>query len=83
VVKSGGREVFHFMMPSTAKIIGLLCGWQINEIGVWSIGGMKLTGENEVLEEKPVPVSICPPQIPHGMTWGRTQDSMMTGMPQW
>jgi len=83
VVKSGGTEVFHFMMPSIAKIIGLQCGWQINEIGVWSTGGMILTGESEVLEENPVSVSMCPPQILHGLAWGRTQDSMMTGMQQW
>jgi hypothetical protein len=29
---------------------------------------MKLTGETEVLGEKPVPVPLCPPQIPHGLT---------------
>jgi len=75
--------VFHFIMPSIAKNIGLWCGWKINQIGIWSIGGMILTGKNKVLEEKPVPVSICPPQIQHGLAWGRTQDSMMTGMQQW
>jgi hypothetical protein len=31
---------------------------------------MKLTGKAEVLGEKPVPVSLCPPQIPHGLTPG-------------
>jgi hypothetical protein len=41
---------------------------------------MILIGENEVLEEKPVLVSICPPQIPHGLAWGQTQESMMRGM---
>jgi hypothetical protein len=29
-----------------------------------------------VLEEKPVPLPICPPQITHGQTWARTR-------PQW
>jgi hypothetical protein len=29
---------------------------------------MKFTGETEVLWEKPVPVSLCPPKIPHGLT---------------
>jgi hypothetical protein len=29
---------------------------------------MKLTRETEVLGEKPVPLPLCPPQIPHGLT---------------
>jgi hypothetical protein len=33
---------------------------------------MKLTGENRELGEKPVPVSLCPPQISHGLTRDRT-----------
>jgi hypothetical protein len=31
---------------------------------------MKLTGENRQLGEKPVPVPLCPPQIPHGLDLG-------------
>jgi hypothetical protein len=31
-------------------------------------GGMILTGETEGLGEKPVPVPLCPQQIPHGLT---------------
>jgi hypothetical protein len=31
---------------------------------------MKLTGENRQLGEKPVPVSLCPPQISHGLDLG-------------
>jgi hypothetical protein len=26
-------------------------------------------GKTELLGEKPVPVPLCPPQIPHGLTW--------------
>jgi hypothetical protein len=33
---------------------------------------MKLTGENRQLGEKPVPVPLCPPQTPHGLTRDRT-----------
>jgi hypothetical protein len=33
---------------------------------------MKLTGENRQLGEKPVPVPLCPPQNPHGLTRDRT-----------
>jgi hypothetical protein len=30
-------------------------------------------------EEKPVPVPLCPPQIPHGLTRARTRASAMRG----
>jgi hypothetical protein len=33
----------------------------------------------EELGEKPVPVPLCPPQIPHGMTWVRTGASGVRG----
>jgi hypothetical protein len=31
---------------------------------------MRLTGENQRTRGKPVPVPLCPPQIPHGLTPG-------------
>jgi hypothetical protein len=36
---------------------------------------MILTGEIEVLREKPVTVPLCPPQISHGLSWVRTRTS--------
>ena len=36
-------------------------------------------GKTEVLGEKPVPVPLCPPQIPHGLTRDRTRASAVTG----
>jgi hypothetical protein len=36
-------------------------------------------GKTEVFGEKPVPLSLCPPQIPHGLTWDRTQASVVSG----
>jgi hypothetical protein len=36
-------------------------------------------GKTEVLEEKPVPVPLCPPQIPHRLTQDRTQPSAVRG----
>jgi len=33
------------------------------------IVGLMLTVETEVLGEKCVQVPLCPPQIPHGLTW--------------
>ena len=42
---------------------------------------MKLTGENRSSREKPVPVPLCPPQIPHGLTQDRTRTSAVRGLP--
>lgn len=40
---------------------------------VWSTGREELlTGENRVLREKPVPLTIFPPQIPQRLTWDWT-----------
>ena len=36
---------------------------------------MILTGETEVLGEKPVKVSHCSPQTSHGLTWDRSRVS--------
>jgi hypothetical protein len=36
-----------------------------------TIGRMVLTGKAEVTGEKPVPVPLCPTQIPHGLAWDK------------
>jgi hypothetical protein len=36
-------------------------------------------GKTEVLGEKPIPVPLCPPQIPHGLTRDRTRTSAVGG----
>jgi hypothetical protein len=38
-----------------------------------------LQGKTEVLGEKPVPVPLCSPQIPHGLTRDRTRASAVRG----
>jgi hypothetical protein len=38
-----------------------------------------LQEKTEVLGEKPVPVPLCPPQIPHGLTRDRTLASAVGG----
>jgi hypothetical protein len=40
---------------------------------VWSSGRMILIGENEVLGEKPLPMPLCLPHIPHGLAWDWTE----------
>jgi hypothetical protein len=42
-------------------------------------GGMILTGENLRTRIKPVPVLLCPPQIPHRLTGVLTQASAVRG----
>jgi len=37
-------------------------------------------GKTEELGEKPVPVPLCPPQIPHGLTGSLTRVSKMRGL---
>ena len=37
---------------------------------------MILTGETEVLGEKPAPVPLCPPQISYGLSWDQTRTSV-------
>jgi hypothetical protein len=47
-----------------------------DDIGIiWSSGGMILTTKNLRTRRKPVPVPLCPPQVPHGLTWARTRAS--------
>jgi hypothetical protein len=40
---------------------------------------MTLTGETEVLGEKPVTVPLCSPQISHGLAWDRTRVNTVRG----
>jgi hypothetical protein len=48
---------------------------------ICSSSGMILTGETKGFGEKPVPVPICPPQIPYGLTCLQTWASMVRS--QW
>jgi hypothetical protein len=43
--------------------------WWMNEIWVWNIGGVILTGMTQVTAETCGPVPLCPPQIPQGLAW--------------
>jgi hypothetical protein len=38
-----------------------------------------IDGRTEVLGEKPVPVPLCPPQIPHGLTQDQTRAPVVGG----
>jgi hypothetical protein len=43
-----------------------------DDMSLESDGGLILTGKTDELGEKPVPVSLCSPQIPHGLIRART-----------
>jgi hypothetical protein len=38
-----------------------------------AIGGMRIGRGNRSTRRKPAPVPLCPPQIPHDLTWTRTR----------
>jgi hypothetical protein len=37
-----------------------------------AVGGMRIDRGNRSTRSKPTPVSLCPSQIPHNLTWART-----------
>jgi hypothetical protein len=37
-----------------------------------SVGGMRISRGNRCTSIKPAPVPLCPPKIPHDLTWART-----------
>jgi hypothetical protein len=39
-----------------------------------AIRGMRIGRGNRSTRRNPAPVPLCPPQIPHDLTWARTQD---------
>ena len=43
---------------------------------VWSVGGIIIeTGKQSYQEKNLFPVTLCPPQIPHGLIWDRDRTS--------
>jgi hypothetical protein len=40
-----------------------------------AVGGMGTSRGNRSTRREPAPVSLCPPQIPHDLTWARTGDA--------
>jgi hypothetical protein len=38
-----------------------------------AVGGMRIGRGNRSTRRKPAPVPLCPPQIPHDLTWVRTR----------
>jgi hypothetical protein len=47
----------------------------INDDDYGAVGGMRVGRGNRSTRKKPAPVPLCPPQIPHDLTWDRTRDA--------
>jgi hypothetical protein len=45
--------------------------------GYGAVGGMRIGGGNRSTRRKPAPVPLCPPQIPHDLTWDRTRAAVV------
>lgn len=55
-------------------VIGLLYQPRmLDEYG--EFGGMRTGREYQSAPRKPGPVPLCPPQIPHDLTWDRTSEA--------
>jgi hypothetical protein len=46
-----------------------------------SVGGMNISRGNRSTRRKHAPVPLCPPQIPHTLTWDRTRAAAMGTAP--
>jgi hypothetical protein len=58
----------------TAATTGLSYHPQLIDAGdCGAIGGMKIGRRNRSTRRKPAPAPLCPPQIPHDLTWARTR----------
>jgi hypothetical protein len=57
-------------------LIGLLYQHRmIDDDECGAVGGMRIGRGNRSTRRKPAPVPLCPPQIPHDLTWARTRGS--------
>jgi hypothetical protein len=53
--------------------VGLLYQPQMIDDECVAVGGVRIGTGNRSDRRKPAPLSLCPPQIPHDLTWARTQ----------
>jgi hypothetical protein len=58
----------------TSATVGLLYQPRmIDDYDYGAVGGMRIGRGNRCTRRKPAPVPLCPPQIPHDLTWDRTR----------
>jgi hypothetical protein len=56
-----------------AKVCLLYQPWMIDDDDYGAVVGMRIGRGNRSTRRKPAPVPLCPPQIPHDLTWDRTR----------
>jgi hypothetical protein len=52
--------------------VGLLYQPRMIDDDYGAVGGMRIGRGNRSTRRKPTPVPLCPPQIPHNLTWDQT-----------
>jgi hypothetical protein len=57
----------------TSATVGLLYQPRMIDDDYGAVGGMRIGRGNRSTRRKPAPVPLCPPQIPHDLTWDRTR----------
>jgi hypothetical protein len=57
----------------TSATVGLLYQPRMVDGDYGAVSGMKIGRGNRSTGRKPAPVPLCPPQIPHDLTWDRTR----------
>jgi hypothetical protein len=66
----GGVRLSPLGMSAT---VGLLDQPRMIDDDYGAVGGMRIGRGNRSTRRKPAPVPLCPPQIPHDLTWDRTR----------
>jgi hypothetical protein len=46
-----------------------------------AVGGMRISRGNQNTREKPASAPLCPPQIPHNLTWTQTRATAVGNRP--
>jgi hypothetical protein len=57
----------------TSATVGLLYQPRMIDDDYGAVGGMRISTGSRSTGRKPAPVPLCPPQIPHDLTWDRTR----------
>jgi hypothetical protein len=57
----------------TLTTTGLLYQLRVIDDECEAVGGMRIGRRNRNTRRKPAPVPLCPPQIPHYLTWSGTR----------
>jgi hypothetical protein len=45
-----------------------------------AVGGMRIDRRNRSVRRRPAPVPLCPPQIPHDVTWARIRTAAVRSL---